>query len=125
MNKKQTQLDFYEARGFWARCYGWHCFTYKHQLLFFPQCNAVHGLGLKTALWVLFINKQGKPLGNWRCLKPNRCLWQRGAYGVLERAHMPIEKRRLIDATIEAKPSWLTRTIYWELDCWGRKYCEK
>lgn len=125
MSENQHEINFYQAVGFWARCYGWHCFTHRHQLLFFPHCYAVHALGLKTYLWVLFVNKQGEPLSNWRCLRPNHLLWHRGAYGVLERAHMSIEKCRLIDARLQRKPSWLNETICWEVDYWGRKYYEK
>lgn len=125
IKENQSVFHIYQAIGFWARCYGWHCFRYQQQLLFLSSCNAVHGVGLKAPLWVLFVNQQGAPLGKWRRLKPNRLLWQGGAYGVLERAHMPREKRRMLDAALKTKPSWITMTRYWEVDCLGRRYYEK
>lgn len=125
MTANKNPFIIYQALGFWARCYGWHCFSHKQQLLFFPYCQAVHGIGLKTSLWVLFVNKQGRPLGDWRCLKPNQLLWHWGAYGVLERAHMPIEKRRTLDAALTTKALCLTSTRHWEVDYLGRRCCGK
>lgn len=116
-------LFIYQAQGFWARFYGWHAFDQPGQLLFFPHCRSVHGLGLKKAIWVLFVDKQGKAIGSWRCLKPNGFMYCWQAYGVLERADMSKAQRRTLYAAL--KKTDLTRLIPWRLSCFAQKYYGK
>ncbi len=116
----------YEAKGFWARCYGWQHFgtSHPHDWLFFARCQAVHSMGLSTTLWVLFVDMNGVPLGPWRCLKPNRFVWCRGAYGVIESTVLPHKKRHQLQMALLQK-GWLQITIKWEVGCFGQKYYEK
>lgn len=116
----------YEAKGFWARSYGWHRFARQHpqHLLFLPRCQAVHSMSLPMPIWLLFVDNKGGALGEWRRLKPNRFCWYKGAYGVLETAIKSHEKRRQIEVTLLAS-GWLAQTTPWEVDCFGQKYYGK
>lgn len=77
-------MIIYKAQGFSARFLGWHVFPFTAQVLYFPQCKAVHGFGLKRPLAILFVDKTGKTVGSWQCLRPNRVLFSWQAEGVLE-----------------------------------------
>ena len=117
----------YEAQGFWARSYGWHRFAVQHpqQWLFLPRCSAVHSLGLSVSLWLLFVDRQGQPLAAWHELKPHRCYWHRGAYGVIETACADAEKRHQIQVALVEQTAWITHTMPWVAGCFVQKYCEK
>lgn len=119
-------VTIYEARGFWARSYGWHRFAVQHpqHWLFLPRCQAIHSMGLSLTLWVLFVDHKGRSLGEWRRLKPNRFCWHKGAYGVIETALVSAEKRHQIQVAL-LSVDWLRRTSPWEVDCFGQKYYGK
>lgn len=116
-------ITIYEAVNFFARFYGWHRFPYKKQVLYLPRCQSVHGFGLKSSLWVLFVDKDGKALGAWRKLKPNKVLWHFGAYGVLESMVLSQEKSRSIEAALNA--SGLTETKAIRVCFFGQVRCDK
>lgn len=116
----------YEAKGFWARYYGWQRFGLVHSYdwLFFARCQVVHSLGLSVTLWVLFVDCYGEPLGEWRCLKPNRLLWCQGAHGAIESAVLPHKKRHRLQMALLQK-GWLKTTTKWEVGYFDQKYYEK
>lgn len=118
--------NIYEAKGFWARSYGWHRFATQHSQhwLFFPRCQAVHSMGLAVPLWLLFVDSEGRALTEWRYLKPNRFSWHQGAYGVIETTMSSYKKRHQKQAALLHR-DWLRRTIAWEVDCFGQKYYGK
>lgn len=123
MAKHIKPILVYQAQGFWARFYGWHAFNKPQQLLYFPCCKAVHGLALKYPLWVLFVDKQGRAIGSWRSLKPNRFLYCWRAYGVLEGAVITKAQRRKLRAALQK--TGLTQLIPWRLNYFAQKYCDK
>ena len=123
MAKPLATLPIYQATGFWSRFYGWHRFAHPEALLYFASCKAVHGIGLTQPLWVLFVDKKGVPLGQWRCLEPNRLLWCAKAAGVIE-CQAPIEKRRQYLAAF-THLAWQAQLRPWRLRCFGRRRCGK
>lgn len=52
--------------------------------LLFPRCAGVHTFGMRFALDVYFLDREGRVLSVRRRVPPNRVLWQRGARKVLE-----------------------------------------
>jgi uncharacterized membrane protein (UPF0127 family) len=52
--------------------------------LLFPRCAGVHTFGMRFALDVYFLDREGRVLSVRRRVPPRRFLWQRGARKVLE-----------------------------------------
>jgi uncharacterized protein len=53
--------------------------------LLIPRCRSVHTFGMRFALDVAFLGRDGRVLRTVRDVPPRRVLWCRGAAAVLER----------------------------------------
>ena len=62
----------------------WRHPLHEHEALWLLPCRAVHTLGLRTDLDVLFLDAQSRIVHLVPRLKPNRCAWYWGAYSVVE-----------------------------------------
>lgn len=60
--------------------------------LLLPGCSSVHGLGMRFALDVVFLDAAGRPICSLP-LAPGRVVWRRGASAVLE-LPAPLGRRR-------------------------------
>ena len=78
--------SFPVARGFRARARG----LSRRDLadagpgLLIPRSASVHTFGMRFALDVFFLDRQGRVISVRRRVPPRRVLWQRGARSVLE-----------------------------------------
>jgi uncharacterized protein len=52
--------------------------------LLIPRCSSVHTFGMRFALDLTFLDRDGNPLATRRSVPPRRLAWQRGAAAVLE-----------------------------------------
>jgi uncharacterized protein len=52
--------------------------------LLIPRCSSVHTFGMRFELDLVFLDRQGRPLGVQRRVPPRRVAWYRGADAVLE-----------------------------------------
>jgi uncharacterized membrane protein (UPF0127 family) len=52
--------------------------------LLIPRCASVHTFGMRFALDVVFLNREGEVVGLRRGVPPRRVVWQRGAWAVWE-----------------------------------------
>lgn len=124
MAKLMNTIAIYQAHGLWARYHGWRQFRHKNAFLFFAHCQAVHSFGLRHSLWVLFVDAQGQPIGNWVRLAPNRIRYCLRAFGVLECESLSIKKRHQLMVALQS-PNWLSQTIHWRLTMFGQRHCGK
>jgi uncharacterized membrane protein (UPF0127 family) len=78
-------LHIHRAESFAARLLGvWRRPLAEHEGLLLAPCRAVHTLGLRFDLDVLFLDAQGKLLRSVFDLKPNRAAWHPKARAVVE-----------------------------------------
>jgi uncharacterized membrane protein (UPF0127 family) len=54
--------------------------------LLIPGCSSVHTFGMRFALDIDFLDREGRVLQSAKAVPPRRVLWRRGAVAVLERA---------------------------------------
>lgn len=52
--------------------------------LLIPRCSSVHTFGMRFALDVHFLDRDGRVIAVRRSVAPRRFVWQRGAAAVLE-----------------------------------------
>ncbi|MFL5833606.1 MAG: DUF192 domain-containing protein [Solirubrobacterales bacterium] len=52
--------------------------------LLIPRCSSVHTFGMRFALDLYFLDRQGRVISVRRSVPPRRLAWQRGAAAVLE-----------------------------------------
>lgn len=52
--------------------------------LLIPRCASVHTFGMRFALDLVFLDREGRPVRVCRRVPPRRLLWHRGAAAVLE-----------------------------------------
>lgn len=52
--------------------------------LLIPRCSSVHTLGMRFALDLVFLDRDGRPCAERREVKPRRFAWDRRASAVLE-----------------------------------------
>lgn len=52
--------------------------------LLLPRCASVHTFGMRFALDLYFLDREGRPLAVHRRVPPRRFAWHRGACAVLE-----------------------------------------
>ena len=55
--------------------------------LLIPRCSSVHTFGMRFALDLAFLDRDGNLLATMRSVPPRRLAWQRGAVAVLELPH--------------------------------------
>ena len=60
--------------------------------LLIPRCASVHTFGMRFALDVYFLDREGRVLAVRRRVPPRRFLWHRGARKVLEVPSPPGER---------------------------------
>lgn len=78
-------LHLYRAERFHERLMGvWRRPLAEHQALWLLPCLAVHTLGLRASLDILFLDVQGRLLRQVDKLAPNRCVWHWAAHSVVE-----------------------------------------
>lgn len=119
----QTGVRLYQAQGMWARLYGWHVFTYPQHALYFAHCRAVQGIGLKQPLWVVFVDKEGRPLRTWQRLQFVCSCWDKRAHGVIETAISNTKKRHQLWMALAQHG--IAQTIPWRVNCFGQRRCDK
>ena len=52
--------------------------------LLIPHCRSVHTFGMRFALDLVFLGRDGRPCSVWRGVPPRRLAWDRRASAVLE-----------------------------------------
>lgn len=52
--------------------------------LLIPRCSSVHTFGMRFALDLYFLDREGRVISVRRAVPPRRIAWQRGASAVLE-----------------------------------------
>lgn len=52
--------------------------------LLIPRCAAVHTVGMRFELDLVFLDRRGQPLATVHAVPPRRFVWRRGASAVLE-----------------------------------------
>jgi uncharacterized membrane protein (UPF0127 family) len=52
--------------------------------LLIPRCSSVHTFGMRFALDLYFLDREGRVIAERRSVPPRRLVWQRGAAAVLE-----------------------------------------
>lgn len=74
------------ARGFGARLLGLAHLPRDRAGagLLIPRCSCVHTIGMRFALDLVFLDRDGRVLAVRRSVPPRRLAWQRGAHAVLE-----------------------------------------
>lgn len=68
----------------------------EEALLLMP-CAAIHTFGMRFAIDVVFLDRDGTIQALRSQLKPGECLRSRGAYGTLEWAQGAIERKHLAE----------------------------
>jgi trehalose synthase len=74
--------------------------------LLIPRCASVHTFGMRFALDLIFLDRDGKPCSVKRRLPPRRLAWDRRASAVLELPSQPGE--RVAAGHREARPQTMT-----------------
>lgn len=78
-------LVLHRAEGFFSRLAGvWERKLGPHEGLWLVPCRAVHTLGLRQPLDVVFLDRQGRILRYVLQLPPNRWAWHVAAHSVVE-----------------------------------------
>jgi len=79
-------LKLRHAVSFWRRAGG--LFLCRdmgpHEGLWLEPCRAVHTLGMRRAIDIVFMDRRGRILKTVHALRPNRAAWCAGAYSVVE-----------------------------------------
>lgn len=119
-----SPLTIYQATGFRARFYGWQRFDNKNAVLYFPNCRAIHTFGLSQGVWLLFLDKESKPIASWRYVAGHRVAWLRQATAVIEAgiSSSALQRRQLWHALQQQGLNQL------EVENWlgfARKHCDK
>jgi len=57
--------------------------------LFIPRCSSVHTFGMRFALDLIFLDREGRPCSVRRGVLPRRIAWDRRAWAVLELPCLP------------------------------------
>jgi uncharacterized membrane protein (UPF0127 family) len=87
MTHSELDLDaFPVAKGFRARLLGlaWRDRAAAGPGLLIPRCASVHTLGMRFALDIFFLDRDGHVIAVRRRVLPRRVVWQRGAAAILE-----------------------------------------
>ncbi|MBU4610119.1 DUF192 domain-containing protein [Achromobacter sp. GG226] len=85
---EQHALPCHAVRGFWARSRGLlgHPPPAPGTGWWFDNCQAVHTVGMRYPIDVVFVSAAGRILRIVPALGPGRACWQRGAVHVVELA---------------------------------------
>lgn len=106
---RHHRLHLRRASSFSARLAGvWRRPLAEHEALWLLPCRAVHTLGLRVELDVLFLDEQGNILRGIFRLAPSRVAWHRKAHSVVELpggycARHPGYAQALADALLRMK----------------------
>jgi uncharacterized membrane protein (UPF0127 family) len=78
--------DYPAATGFRARLLGlaWRRRKDAGPGLLIPRCSSVHTFGMRFALDLFFLDREGRVIEVKRRVPPRRVVWCRGAVAVLE-----------------------------------------
>ncbi len=72
------------ATRYFDRLRGLFAYSGKEILLAIVPCKAIHTCGLREAINVAFIDKQGCVIASYKDVAPRSFLHERKAYGVIE-----------------------------------------
>jgi len=101
-----TPLTLEPAHGFGARLIGWLGRRYLHAnaALWLHPCRAVHSIGMRVPIDVVFLDAEGMVLRVVAGMTPGRVAWLRGARSVIELPAGGARRRGLVPGLRLALP---------------------